>query len=140
MLKHTSVFILILLSKIVFAENIYEAKHKIDIWKESTLKNARTTEDILSINDQAYKKWDIRLNDVYNSLLKKIPEKDRRLLRESQRQWLAYRSPEFKFMAIHIQRSGGSLSKVITSNRQVEFIRNRVVELEAYEFIFDSPP
>jgi len=140
MIKSIITAILIFSSNVIFAENIYEAKHQIDIWEEKALKNTQTTVDILSIYSQSYKKWDKALNKTYKSLMKKLPHHDKILLRESQRKWLAFKKPEFKFMSIHIHRAGGSLSKVISAQRRVAFIRNRVIELEAYEFIFDSPP
>lgn len=72
--------------------------------------------------------------------MKKLPKEDKALLRNSQRKWLAYKEAEFKFLPAHVQRGGGTLSKVITAQRQVAFIRNRVIELKAYEYIFTSPP
>ena len=127
-------------SNIAFSENIYDKKHKIDIWKENASIKAGTTQNILELNNEAYRKWDKALNDVYKSLMNKLPENDKKLLRESQRKWLSFQKSEFKFMSLHIHRAGGSLSRVISSERRLAFIRNRVVELEAYEFIFDSPP
>ena len=96
--------------------------------------------EILAVYGESYKKWDKALNSVYQSLMKKLPKEDKELLRNSQRKWLAYKEAEFKFMPIHIQRGGGTLSRVITAQRQAAFIRNRVIELEAYEYILNSPP
>lgn len=140
MFRHSIIISLAFICNFSVAENIYESKRRIDIWKEKSLKNASTTEEILSVNAEAYKKWDKALNVVYRSLINKIPEKDKKLLRESQRNWISYRDSEFKFMPVHILRAGGSLSRVIYFERKVAFIRNRVIELEAYEFIHDSPP
>jgi len=140
MLRYSIIINLVFICNFSVAENIYESKHRIDTWKEKSLNNASTTEKILSVNIEAYKKWDKALNLVYRSLIKKIPEKDKKLLRESQRNWILYRDSEFKFMPAHILRAGGSLSRVIYYERKEAFIRNRVIELEAYEFIFDSPP
>jgi len=140
MIKRIIATILIFLSNVIFAANIYEAKHQIDIWEENALQQSQTTADMLSIYSQSYEKWDKALNKSYKSLMEKISAKDKKLLRESQRKWLIFKDKEFEFMSAHIQRAGGSLSKIISAQRRVAFIRSRVIELEAYEFIFDSPP
>jgi uncharacterized protein YecT (DUF1311 family) len=134
------IVVLLLFPNIAFSESIYDDKHLIDIWQEDELKYAKTTEDILNVYSRAYEKWGRALNDTYQKLMQKIPAADRKLLRDSQRKWLAFKDSELKFMALHIQRQGGSLSRVITVQRRVALIRNRVIELEAYNFIFDSPP
>ena len=139
-MKILTLIILFITSNIVAAETIYETQHEVDKWEQKMLKNAKTTQDILAVHSQAYTRWDRALNKSYKSLITKIPKKDKVVLRESQRNWNAFKKPEFKFMAIHIQREGGTLSRVIAAQRRVAFIRNRVIELEAYEFIFDSPP
>lgn len=140
MIQRYIIFALLFIPSFLVAENIYEGKHKIDIWEESALKNAGTTQDILKVYSQSYKKWDKALNNAYKILMKKLPDSDKSQLRDSQRKWLAFKESEFRFMPQHIQRQGGSITKVISAQRKVSFIRNRVIELEAYIFIYDSPP
>jgi uncharacterized protein YecT (DUF1311 family) len=72
--------------------------------------------------------------------MEKIPDRDKKTLRDSQKKWIAFKDTEFNFMFIHIQREGGSLAKIITAQRKAAFVRNRFIELEAYVFIFDLPP
>ncbi|MEE8388269.1 MAG: lysozyme inhibitor LprI family protein, partial [Acidiferrobacterales bacterium] len=89
---------------------------------------------------KSYKKWDVALNKAYKALMKRLPEQDKLLLRESQRKWISYRDSEFVFMQKHIRREGGTLSLIIVDERMANFVRRRVIALEAYNFILDFPP
>lgn len=123
------------------AENIWTKKHEIDRWTENALKKAGgVTYDTIEVYKAAYDKWDAALNSAYKELMKRLPEDDKNLLRESQRNWIKYRDTEFSFISKHIQREGGTLSRVIVFQRMNEFIRSRVIDLEAYIVIFDTLP
>ena len=140
MKKIVAVF-LFLVAAHVNAGTIWNKTHDIDRWTEKALIDAEgTTPKVIDAYSAAYKKWDVALNAAYRSLMKRLPERDKELLRDSQRKWVAYRDAEFKFQPIHLQRRGGTLSRIITSERRNNFIRDRVIELEGYIFVFDSAP
>lgn len=142
MIKQITIVLFLIFSCLpAYAGNIWDKTHQIDVWTESALKDAAgVTPKIIDVYSTAYNKWDRALNSTYKLLMQKLPDKDKKLLRNSQRKWLKYKDAEFRFMPVHVQRKGGSLSRVITHERMNNFVRARVIELEAYITIFDSPP
>ncbi len=123
------------------AGTIWEKEHQIDGWTKAELKKSGgNTVAIRRVYSRAYKKWDEALNKAYKGLMARLPKEDKELLRESQRKWIAYRDAEFRFLPRHVQRSGGTLSLVITDQRMALFIRDRVIELEAYIHLMDFAP
>ena len=132
----------LLLSISVPAGTIWEKEHQIDRWTKAELKRSGgNTEAIRHVYSRAYKKWDGALNKAYKGLMDRLPTKeDKELLRESQRKWIAYRDAEFRFLPRHFQRDGGTLSLVMTDERMVHFIRERVIELEAYIHLLGFAP
>lgn len=131
----------LLFSISVLAGTIWEKEHQIDGWTKAELKKSGgETVAVRRVYSRAYKKWDEALNKAYKGLLGRLPKEDKELLRESQRKWIAYRDAEFRFLPRHVQRSGGTLSLVITDQRMAHFIRERVIELEAYIHLLDFTP
>lgn len=77
-------------------------------------------------------KMDQRLNALYQSLLGKLNEEQKALLRDSQRKWLAFREAEAKLASAVDPNAGGSLALIAADSFQFEMIKNRVRDFEAF--------
>src|SRR5690606_29712408 len=76
-------------------------------------------------------KMDQRLNALYRSLLGKLNEEQKALLRDSQRKWLAFREAEAKLTAAVDPNAGGSLALIGADSFQFEMLKKRVKDFEA---------
>ncbi|HEX4166819.1 MAG TPA: lysozyme inhibitor LprI family protein [Bryobacteraceae bacterium] len=76
--------------------------------------------------------WDRELNQVYQKLLKTLDPSSQTLLRNSQRQWLAFRDAEKKFGAGPWRAKQGTMVQVTLELVNVEILRSRVLTLRDY--------
>ena len=76
-------------------------------------------------------KMDQRLNALYRSLLGKLNEEQKALLRDSQRKWLAFREAEAKLASAVDPNAGGSLALIADDSFQFEMLKKRVKDFEA---------
>ncbi len=77
-------------------------------------------------------KMDQRLNALYRSLLGKLNEEQKALLRDSQRKWLVFREAEAKWTAAVDPNAGGSLALIAADSFQFEMLKKRVKDFEAF--------
>ena len=81
---------------------------------------------------RAYTAWDTELNRVYQKLMKNLDPASRSMLRNSQREWLAFREAEKKFQAAPWREKGGTLIGVSVNLDNVDALRTRVRALRTY--------
>lgn len=81
---------------------------------------------------KAYAAWDMELNNVYQKLIHELDPASRTLLRNSQREWLAFREAEKKFQAAPWREKGGTLIGVSVNLDNVAALRARVQALRTY--------
>jgi len=130
------VFILFILPVKGFSEE-KEKKHPIDVWVDKCFDEApqeySLAQDlaILKCLAQAYEMWDKELNKVYRELMQQLNDEEKKLLRDSQRKWLAYRDAESKFIDAW-QNLPGFDASFLRYTRKIEIIRSRVLQLELY--------
>jgi uncharacterized protein YecT (DUF1311 family) len=82
--------------------------------------------------DQMLKGYDGLLNKYYQQLMSKLSVSDKEVLKESQRNWLAYRDAELKLLGVLIKEEysgGGSIQSNLLGASYAERIIKRVVEL-----------
>ncbi|HPN34331.1 MAG TPA: DUF1311 domain-containing protein [bacterium] len=77
-------------------------------------------------------KMDQRLNALYRSLLEKLNEEQKALLRDSQRKWLAFREAEAKLALAVDPNAGGSLALIAADSFQFEMLKKWVRDFETY--------
>ena len=79
--------------------------------------------------------YDKLLNKYYQSLLKKLIDSDKEILKQSQRNWIQYRDSERK-LNINISKDeysgGGTIQGLNVTCRDAEITKNRVIELFNY--------
>lgn len=76
---------------------------------------------------------DTELNAAYTQLMKMLDDRERMILRESQRKWLSYRDAEFDFIRDNWSREHFGSSAVLSRGAyRTDILRTRVRQLYAY--------
>mgnify|MGYP001772491557 CR=1 FL=1 len=120
----------VFLGNIALAEE-QEKKHPIDVWLEKCIEKDSSTAGMINCGVKAYDMWDKELNKVYQELMKKLSPEERKLLRESQRQWLKFRDAEFKVIDKIYDFPGGFYTTQRIGSK-IRIIRERALRLKEY--------
>lgn len=75
---------------------------------------------------------DQRLNQLYESLVKSLSPKDRTLLQDAQRKWLAFREAELKLSWALDPNAGGTLQQLDADSLAYDLLKERARALESY--------
>ena len=91
---------------------------------------------------QAYARFlDAELNQAYQALLRQLQGEPRRALLQSQRQWLAFRDAEHRFINGNFTpQAFGSSSSLSRADYRASLVRQRVLTLLAYLQNYPAPP
>ena len=135
-----------LMSYAAFAESKAPGKSEdpIDAWMGAAMNQAVSTPEMVAVYTQAAKKWDDRLNQVYKACLAKLKtSQDQAALKEAQKKWLAFRDAERELIiaVCHFSPDGavvGTIAQVISNDKFVELLRQRVLQLEDYLKILEG--
>ena len=94
---------------------------------------AVSTSDYTLGYGKIYEGLDIELNTAYAQLLSKLDDPQKKLLRESQRNWLKYRDAEFNFIVSNWdQEKFGSSYAMSIGVYKSTIVKNRIIELLWY--------
>jgi uncharacterized protein YecT (DUF1311 family) len=94
-----------------------------------------STMGMIDASFRAEKEYDRLLNGYYKKLLDRLKESDRKILKESESNWIKYRDSEtaLNYLLTRDEYSGGgSIQGVIYAGRVLEITRHRVAELFLY--------
>ena len=80
----------------------------------------------------AISKMDNRLNQLYKTLMGKLPKTKQELLKNSQKKWLAWRTAEQDLSYALDPAEGGTLQTVSANGFAYEMLKRRVHEIEDY--------
>lgn len=128
-----AVLTVLVMSLPLYAEEDQDHKHHIDSWYERCVEEDSTTVGMEQCSDKAYEKWDKEMNKVYQGLMKKLPVKDREVLRESQRAWLKFRDAELKFGFVVYGGLHGTIWRVVYGGDRVDLVKQRTLKLTHYK-------
>lgn len=81
---------------------------------------------------QAYLAYDKRMNEVYQRIMHNADPQSRVLIRNAQRQWLAYRDAQLKADNGPWRADRGSMASPDIETLNVDAIRTRIDELNYY--------
>lgn len=131
-MKRTTFFILA-----VLATPIASAQKRVDPIEaqlEACLATAtgQTTEGMTDCSHQAYLAYDKRMNEVYQRIMHNADPQSRVLIRNAQRQWLAYRDAQLKADNGPWRADRGSMASPDIEALNVDAIRTRIDELNYY--------
>jgi uncharacterized protein YecT (DUF1311 family) len=119
-------------------------KDPIDAWMDAAMEQAVSTPEMVAVYTEAVKKWDERLNRVYQACRAKLKRpQDRAALKEAQRKWLAYRDAEQELITAvcYFTPDGspaGTIAQVESHGQLVRLVRQRVLRLEEYLKILEG--
>jgi uncharacterized protein YecT (DUF1311 family) len=95
--------------------------------------NASSTIDIIEKYYEYEQALDKELNSAYSFLMSRLDDDSKKMLRESQRQWIKYRNAEFAFIEENWTRANFGSSFVISrGSYKTNFIRERIIQLLSY--------
>lgn len=108
--------------------------HPIDLQLKHDLeRSGGVTSDMRDAFGKAYGAWDAELNRLYRALMEALSADERQALRHAQRAWLAFRDAEAAFWNTEYVAGGGTLALVVADGKHVDFVRDRVCQLQRYK-------
>ena len=114
-----------------FAEE-KEKQHSIDAWLEKCVASDSSTNGMTKCAIEANTMWDKEMNRIYKELMKKLPEKQKTLLKQSQIQWLKFRDTEANFISEFYESFEGTIWQNILVGEKINVIKKRTLTLQVY--------
>lgn len=109
-----------------------EKQHSIDAWLEKCVASDSSTNGMTKCAIEANTMWDKEMNRIYKELMKKLPEKQKTLLKQSQIQWVKFRDAEFNFISEFYGNFEGTIWQNISANKRLNLIKERTLNLQVY--------
>ena len=94
--------------------------------------DGQSTQGMVECLSAAYQSWDAALNEEYRSLMDSLEPAQKDALKASQRQWIAYRDSEQKFLRSLVTPDAGTIIRVTTNQAMVDMVKARVLLLRSY--------
>jgi uncharacterized protein YecT (DUF1311 family) len=94
--------------------------------------DGQSTQGMVECLGTAYDSWDAALNKEYGSLMDSLQPAQKSALKASQRQWIAYRDSEQKFLQTLVTPDAGTIMRVTTNQAMVDMVKARVLLLRSY--------
>lgn len=92
----------------------------------------QSTQGMVECLGTAYQSWDGALNEAYKGLIDTLEPAQKDALKASQRQWIAYRDSEQKFLQTLVTQEAGTIMRVTTNQAMVDMVKARVLLLRSY--------
>lgn len=109
-----------------------EKEYQADIELSRCLESDPSTVWVVQCISAAHEKWDKQLNINYKKLLKVLLPEQKERLRTSQRAWIDYRDKEIDLALKLYTDIGGTMWKIVLADRELQFTKERAIELEQY--------
>jgi uncharacterized protein YecT (DUF1311 family) len=94
--------------------------------------DGQSTQGMVECLGAAYQSWDSALNEAYKDLMDSLEPAQKSALKASQRQWIAYRDSEQKFLQTLAAPDAGTIMRVTTNQAMVDMVKARVLLLRSY--------
>ncbi len=94
-----------------------------------------STYGMISSTVEATQAYDKLLNKYYKMLLNSVDEEGKNILKQAQRNWLAYRDAELQLNYLLIDENysgGGTIQNITAANRKLQITQTRVTDLVDY--------
>src|SRR5687767_10220541 len=119
--------LLLLLPVISFAED--EGAHPLDPKVEALVDAANSTADTAQAYRRGLKLWDTELNRCYGELKKRLKPAGFAALQAAQRQWIAYRDEQLKYITAFYQSFQGTMYIPMSVEASMQVTRERALQL-----------
>jgi uncharacterized protein YecT (DUF1311 family) len=111
--------------------------HAIDVEYQRCIDAADGSDPLMGdCANAAHEAWDVQMNATYNKLLAALSPDQRKLLRDAQRRWLAYRDAEFELIW-ELHRDSGTLGRLMVHTECMDVVRQRALVLADYQSSWD---
>ena len=90
------------------------------------------TSNIRDCTSKAYPSMDKRLNQLFKTLMGKLPANNKELLKNAQKKWLAFRDAEKELSLELDPEKGGTMQMINADSFAYEMLKKRVKDLEGY--------
>jgi uncharacterized protein YecT (DUF1311 family) len=94
--------------------------------------DGQSTQGMVECLGTAYEGWDGALNEAYKGLMETLEPAQKEALKAAQRQWIAYRDSERKFLQTLVTPDAGTIMRVTTNQAMVDMVKARVLLLRSY--------
>ncbi len=137
------IFLLLLLSLWVTLplQSLANEKHKIDLWLDNALETGdQSTRGMREAMNRAEAMWDKEMNRAYQQLMRTLPTAQQAALQQSQRNWIKFRDTERQAIGSIVLSQEGTMHHLTAAHMGVELVRQRTLQLLAYEALFQAEP
>jgi uncharacterized protein YecT (DUF1311 family) len=126
-MKYAALLIAILVAVNAWGQD--ERKHPIDRKIAAAEEKAGSTAEMRQTYVDGLQMWDAELNRIYAELKQKLKPKNFAGLQNAQRQWIAYRDAQVKFLNELYSEFNGTMYIPMRAAAEMEITRSRAVEL-----------
>jgi uncharacterized protein YecT (DUF1311 family) len=106
-----------------------ERKHPIDRKIDAAADKAMSTVEMVKVQVDGLKLWDVEMNRVYGELKKRLKPSAFTALQAAQRAWIAYRDTQLKFLGEFYSQFQGTMYRPMEAAAELEVTRQRALEL-----------
>lgn len=99
---------------------------------ENRVENNLSTMRMNEAKKEMYDSYDLLLNKYYKELMSIITPKQKKSLKESQREWIKYRDKELNFLGELNSNKNGTIWDMIYWDHSIKLLKDRVDELVSY--------
>jgi uncharacterized protein YecT (DUF1311 family) len=117
-----------------FGQDITSETHPIEIKRQKCHEDTanQSTHGMLRCERIAAEDWDKELNRNYELLMATLKGDEKKLLKSSQLEWIAYRDKELGFSDKFYTDMEGTMWLVAAAGRRTNLIKQRALELKDY--------
>lgn len=132
--KTTTVFLVLffIAASPPFAEEKEKQQHPIDAWLGKCIEADFATAGMTNCALKAMEMWDREMNRTYKELMKKLPGKQKALLKQSQIQWVKFRDVEFNFTSEFYGSFEGTIWQNTLAGEKLNVVKDRALRLQMY--------
>jgi len=116
----------------LFAGEKNKQQYPIDVFLEKCVESDFSTSGMTNCALKAIEMWDKEMNKTYKELMKKLPEKQRAFLKQSQIQWIKFRDAESDFTSKYYSGFEGTMWQNILVGEKVNIVKERALRLQIY--------
>lgn len=124
-------FQLAVLAFSVFSPQTRAATHHTDAYLQKCVEADSSTAGMSNCTSDAYSLWGKELNATYANLLGRLSA-SKIAVRNSQRQWIAFRDVEFKAIDAIYTNKDGTMYIPMRVGERLEIVRSRAMQLNGY--------
>lgn len=125
-------YMLLMLSAMLWSCQAMAAEQPADSYLSSCIAADSTTAGMANCTARAHALWESELNVKYVDLRNMLTPQQKRALRDSQRQWIAYRDREFETIDAFYAQLEGTMYIPMRAADRLKVTKARVIQINSY--------